>query len=69
MKLSFLNFVKYSFNQRRKTLVNNLCNKYSKEFIYKMLEGNGYKPSIRAEELTIDDFIKLSDYIEENNND
>ena len=30
-----------------------------------MLENNGFKQSIRAEELSIDDFIKLSDYIKE----
>ena len=62
----FFNLVKLSFTQRRKTLVNNLSSKYEKEFIYKMLNDNGYKESVRAEELSIDDFIKLSDYIEVN---
>ena len=65
----FFNLVKQSFTQRRKTLVNNLSSKYSKDFIYKMLSDNGYKESIRAEELSIDDFIKLSDYINEAKND
>ena len=59
----FFNLIKLSFNQRRKTLVNNLMEKYNKEFIISMLKDNGYKESIRAEELSIDDFIKLSDYI------
>jgi 16S rRNA (adenine1518-N6/adenine1519-N6)-dimethyltransferase len=59
----FFDLVKLSFTQRRKTLVNNLSSKYKKDFIYKMLNDNGYKESIRAEELSIDDFIKLSDYI------
>ena len=61
----FFDLVKASFTQRRKTLVNNLGNKYPKGFIYQMLENNGFKQSIRAEELSIDDFIKLSDYIKE----
>ena len=61
----FFDLVKSSFTQRRKTLVNNLGNKYPKEFIYQMLDNNGFKQSIRAEELSIDDFIKLSDYIKE----
>ncbi len=65
----FFDLVKLSFTQRRKTLVNNLSSKYKKEFIYKMLNDNGYKESIRAEELSIDDFIKLSDYINGAKND
>ena len=52
------NIIKSSYMQRRKTLVNNLGNKYPKEFIYQMLDNNGFKQSIRAEELSIDDYIK-----------
>ena len=59
----FFDLIRLSFNQRRKTLVNNLMDKYNKEFIINMLKDCGYKESIRAEELSIDDFIKLSDYI------
>jgi len=61
----FFELIRMSFNQRRKTLINNLSEKYNKEFIVKMLNDNLYKQSIRAEELSIDDFIKLSDYIKE----
>lgn len=60
----FFEIIRLAFSQRRKTLVNNLGEKYGKEFVIKMLEDNNYKPQIRAEELTIDDFIKLSDYID-----
>ena len=60
---ALFDLIRLSFNQRRKTLVNNLMDKYNKEFIINMLKDNGYKESIRAEELSIDDFIKLSDYI------
>ena len=60
----FFELIRDSFSQRRKTLVNNLGEKYTKEFVLKMLEENGYKPQVRAEELTIEDFIKLSDYLD-----
>lgn len=60
----FFELIRESFSQRRKTLVNNLGEKYTKEFVLKMLEENGYKPQVRAEELTIEDFIKLSDYLD-----
>ena len=59
----FFELIRLAFTQRRKTLLNNLGDNYSKEFIAKMLEDNNYKPSIRGEELSIDDYIKLSDYI------
>ena len=62
----FVKVVRAAFNQRRKTLVNNLGTEYPKEFIQKMLNDLEYKPSVRAEELSIDDFIKLSDYINNN---
>ena len=59
----FFDFIRECFSQRRKTLVNNLFNKYSKDFIVKMLNENNIKLTARAEELDITDFIKLSDYI------
>ncbi len=59
----FFDFIRECFSQRRKTLVNNLSNKYSKDFIVKMLNENNIKLTARAEELDITDFIKLSDYI------
>ena len=62
----FFDFIRLCFNQRRKTLVNNLSNKYSKSFINEMLISNDIKLTARSEELSIDDFIKLSDYIIKN---
>ncbi|MCR5349866.1 MAG: 16S rRNA (adenine(1518)-N(6)/adenine(1519)-N(6))-dimethyltransferase RsmA [Acholeplasmatales bacterium] len=62
----FFEITRLAFNQRRKTLINNLQNKYNKAFIQKMLENLNYKPAIRAEELDINDFISISDYINEN---
>ena len=62
----FFDFIRLCFNQRRKTLTNNLGSKYSKDFILKMLADNNIKPTARAEELSIEDFIHLSDYIVRN---
>lgn len=61
----FFEFVKDSFSQRRKTLYNNLGQKYKKEFISKMLNDLGIKEAARAEELSIEDFVKMADYIED----
>lgn len=62
----FFDFIRLCFNQRRKTLVNNLSADYSKELINKMLEDNSIKPTVRSEELDIVDFINLSNYIVNN---
>ena len=62
----FFDFIRLCFSQRRKTLTNNLGSKYSKEFIQGMLNNLGIKVTARSEELSITDFIKMSDYIEEN---
>lgn len=59
----FFSFIRECFSQRRKTLVNNLSSSLSKEYIYKMLEDNNIKPTVRSEELSIEDFVNLSNYI------
>ena len=59
----FFEFVKAAFNQRRKTLVNNISERYNrpKSQIQEILQKNSYRDDVRAEMLSIDDFIKLSD--------
>lgn len=57
----FFAFIRQCFSQRRKTIVNNLSEVYSKEFILQMLTENHIKPTVRSEELDIEDFIRLSD--------
>ena len=59
----FFEFVKASFKQRRKTFVNNIEDHYKmpKIEISKILEDNGYRSDLRAEMLSLDDFIKLAD--------
>lgn len=62
----FFEFIRTCFNQRRKTLYNNLGMVYKKDFVLKMLEDLNIKATARSEELDIVDFIKMSDYIEDN---
>ncbi|QJG66720.1 16S rRNA (adenine(1518)-N(6)/adenine(1519)-N(6))-dimethyltransferase RsmA [Mycoplasma phocoenae] len=55
----FLEFVKLCFAQRRKTLINNLLNKYNKEQIWLIFEKMNFKSNVRAQELSLNQFIKL----------
>lgn len=63
----FYKIVRASFSQRRKTLVNNLFSALNikKTNSIEMLEELGYNPQIRAENLTVEDFIRISDYLNE----
>jgi 16S rRNA (adenine1518-N6/adenine1519-N6)-dimethyltransferase len=58
----FFKLVRNSFVQRRKTLVNNLHSAYKKpkDFYITILEELGYVPNIRAENLSVDDYVILS---------
>jgi 16S rRNA (adenine1518-N6/adenine1519-N6)-dimethyltransferase len=55
----FFDFVKFSFMHKRKTLINNLCNKYEKEHLHKILDNLGLDQRVRPEEISIKNFIKL----------
>jgi len=61
----FFSFVENCFLHRRKKLVNSLqkaLEKYNidkKDLTFKMLHGIGKGPEVRAEDLALDDFIKL----------
>lgn len=55
----FYNFVQDSFKQKRKNLKNNLRG-YDLIKLEKILNGMGKNLTIRAESLSIDDFIKIS---------
>lgn len=54
-------FVKNAFKQKRKTLVNNLNKAYgvSKPELTQFLEQLGYKASVRAEEISPEQYIEL----------
>ena len=62
----FFKLIRESFNQRRKTLINNLSNTYPKDLITKMLNDFNIKPNVRSEELDIKTFVDFSNYILEN---
>lgn len=64
----FFRFIRDAFKQRRKTLFNNLSSEYDKEFISKMFNDNNIKLNVRAEELSIKDFVDLDNYIIHNYN-
>lgn len=61
----FFRVVKASFAQRRKQLANSLHSafkaEFSKEAILSTITSAGHKPTVRGEELSIEDFCKLSD--------
>jgi 16S rRNA (adenine1518-N6/adenine1519-N6)-dimethyltransferase len=50
----FLNFLKLSFGQKRKTLWNNLKLEYAPVFLKSALEQAGVKPNVRAEALPLE---------------
>ena len=60
-KAEFLKFVQNIFAQRRKTLVNNISNAYAlnKEEIIKKLSDLNYLPTVRSEELSTEEIVKL----------
>ena len=58
---NFSKVVKASFAMRRKTLMNNLQSLANKARAAKFLELAGLAPSARAETLTIDQFVMLTE--------
>ena len=61
----FFRVIKAGFSQRRKTLMNSLTSgvALSKAQLAQALELSGIKATARAEELTLEDFCRLSDQI------
>ncbi len=51
---SFINFLKLSFGQKRKTLWNNLKSEYKPEALRVALQEAGVRPAVRAETLTLE---------------
>ena len=63
----FFRLVRAGFSQRRKTLVNPVSSGlgFSKETVREALEELNIKPTVRAEELTMEQFILLSNRLSE----
>lgn len=55
----FKEFVHLAFSMRRKTLVNNLKFKYEKEKVVEVLETFNYLETVRPEEISVENFIKI----------
>lgn len=61
----FFAFVKNCFRMRRKTLHNNLKDLYGKEMIENAYETLGLRSDIRAQQLDLNEFIKLYEVLRE----
>ncbi|MCX6785713.1 MAG: 16S rRNA (adenine(1518)-N(6)/adenine(1519)-N(6))-dimethyltransferase RsmA [Candidatus Komeilibacteria bacterium] len=61
-ELKFWQVVRAGFCAKRKTLENNLANSFhlSKEDVQKSLINSGLNPLVRAQELSLDDWLKLT---------
>lgn len=58
----FYKFIRAAFVQRRKTFVNNIATLgFPKSDIAKILEDNNYQVNLRSEQLSLKDFVLLSD--------
>ena len=56
---AFLQFAGVCFHQKRKNLLNNLAQKYSRQIVQRLLESHGLKENIRAEELDLVRLVEL----------
>jgi 16S rRNA (adenine1518-N6/adenine1519-N6)-dimethyltransferase len=64
----FFKIIKFAFLQKRKTLINSLANSglKDKEYLEKMLDDLNINTKIRAEQLSLEDFGRITDYINNN---
>ncbi len=63
----FKEFVHKSFSMRRKTLINNLKQNFDKELLIKTLEKFAYKDTVRPEEISVENFIKIFEELSNKN--
>lgn len=59
----FYQLIRDAFSQRRKTLMNNLKKSYDKEKLLEYIKLNNLKEMVRPEELSVSDFINLSNFL------
>ncbi len=57
--------VRAGFNKRRKTILNSLSSVIEKEDLKEIFEILSLKENLRAENLSLDDFIKIANEYEE----
>lgn len=58
--------VRGGFNQRRKTILNSFSQVLPKDKLKEIFEKLSYKENLRAENLSLDDYIRLAEEIEKN---
>ena len=58
--LLYVKLVKDSFQFKRKTIKNNLINKYNLDIVSKVLEKYGYDLSMRSEKIPYYVFVEIS---------
>ena len=61
----FFELVKNCFRMRRKTLRNNLKDLYDEEMITRIITSLNKKDSVRAQELSLEDYLKMMEVIHE----
>ena len=66
----FFKIIKFSFLQKRKTLMNSLSNSglIPKDYLEEVLNELGIDLRVRAEQLTLENFANITDYIKNNFN-
>ena len=66
----FFKIIKFSFLQKRKTLINSLSNSglIPKDLLEEVLNNLGIDLRVRAEQLTLEDFARITNYLKENIN-
>ena len=55
----YYEFLLLIFNSKRKTILNNLIKKYNKEDVIKVLENNNLSATLRPEDLSTEDMVKI----------
>lgn len=58
--------ISLAFGQRRKTFVNAVSDKYPKNITASVLERCGFRPDIRGEKMSANDFCKIADALNSN---
>ena len=61
---SFFTLVKNCFRMRRKTLYNNLKDLYDADLLQEMFTELNMDPSVRAQQLSLEEFLKIRAYLE-----
>ncbi|MBQ8431131.1 MAG: ribosomal RNA small subunit methyltransferase A [Clostridia bacterium] len=61
----FTKLIHTSFSMRRKTLINNLTKSFdfSKEYLIENLKKLGYSETVRPEEISVENYVKLSNIL------